>query len=119
MEAFEFVEGGFVGALGGIDAALEADEYRRALAERVAEGRVGVEPEDRFQCVLPNLGVDFGEAAELPVVADEGVEVVALFGGGGLETLQVFGGEGFEGGGVFAADDFGLGVDAGFEGVHG
>ena len=59
------------------------------------------------------------EAAELPVVADEDVDVVALFGADGVEAFEVFGGEGLEGGGVFAADDFGLSVDSGLEGVHG
>ena len=114
MEAFELVESGFVGALGGVDAALEADEDWGAFAEGVAEGRVIVELEGGFQCVLPDLGVDFGETAELPVVADEGVEVVALFGGGGVEAVDVFGSEGFESGGVFAADDVRFSVDAGF-----
>lgn len=38
---------------------------------------------------------------------------------GGLEAVEVLGGEGLEVGGFFAADDFGSGVDAGFQGIHG
>ena len=36
-----------------------------------------------------------------------------------MEAVDVFGSEGFESGGVFAADEVRLGVDAGFQGVHG
>ena len=35
-----------------------------------------------FHFVFPDLGVGFGEAAELPVVTDECIEVVTLLGGG-------------------------------------
>ena len=38
---------------------------------------------------------------------------------GGLEAVHILGGKGCEVGGFFAADDFGSGVDAGFQGIHG
>ena len=64
-------------------------------------------------------GIGGGEAAEEPGAADEGVDQVAGLGGGGLEADVVFGFEGFEVLGFFGEDDFGFGVDAGFEGVGG
>ena len=118
-KAFEFVEGGFVGALGGVDAALEADEGGGGNAESLAEGGFIVLAPRSFHFALPDFGVDFGQAAELPIVADEGVEVVTLLGRGGTEAPVVFGGEGGESAGVFATDNLRFGMDAGFEGVHG
>ena len=92
LETFELVEGVFVGALRGVHAALQADEGGGGAGEGLAEGRVFVGAEGGFHFVLPKLGIGFGETAELPVVTNEGVEVMALFGGGGVEALVVFGG---------------------------
>jgi hypothetical protein len=68
--------------------------------------------------VLPDLGLGFAEAAELPFGGDYGVDEVALLGGGGLKTLVIVKGEGFENVGVLARDDVGAGVNAGFEGIE-
>ena len=43
LEKLQLVEGAFVGALGGIDAALEAFESTLAEIEAVAEGGILVE----------------------------------------------------------------------------
>jgi hypothetical protein len=69
--------------------------------------------------VFPEFGVDVLQAAELPMVPDEDVDAEPLLGGGGLAFLVVEAGEGLEIGGIFAADDVGLSVDAGFQGIHG
>ena len=66
-----------------------------------------------------SCGLDGAEAAEEPFAIDEGVDEHALLGGGGTEAVVVFGVEFLESGVDFAADDLGVGVDAGFESVHG
>jgi hypothetical protein len=119
LELAQLVEGAFVGALGGVDAALEAFEGALAELVGVAEGVILVEAEGAFHFVLPNLGIDSGKTAELPVAADEGVDKEALLRRGGLEAVEVPGGEGVEVLGALAADDEGLGVDAGFQGILG
>jgi hypothetical protein len=68
--------------------------------------------------ISPELGFGAAEAAEGPFGVDQGVDEGALFGGVGLETVEIFGGEGCEVVGIFAGDDFGLGVDAGGEGIE-
>jgi hypothetical protein len=114
LEAAELLEGVVVVALGGVDAALETGELVGVLGEDVAEGDV-VDVDD----ALPELGFDGTEAAEEPLAVDEGVDEHALLGGGGAEAVVIFAGEFLEGGGEFAADELGLGVDAGLEGIHG
>ena len=91
-QTFELAERTLVRALGRVDAALETNEGAIAAGEGVAEGRVLVEGKSRIHLVFPNLGVGFGEAAELPVVTDEGIDIEALFGGGGAEAFEIFGG---------------------------
>ena len=90
-----------------------------AEVEGVAEGTTLGETHWRFHFVFPDLRVGFGETAELPVVADESVDIQALFRSGRLEASEVFGGEGLESGDVFAPDDFRLSVNAGFQRIHG
>jgi hypothetical protein len=119
LELPQLVEGALVGALGGVDAALEAFEVTVAVDEGVAEGGILVGIKEVLDGVFPDLGFHDGEAAELPVVADEGVDKETLLGGGGLEAVEVLGGEGVEVGGLLATDDEGLGVDAGFQGILG
>jgi hypothetical protein len=68
--------------------------------------------------ILPDLGLEFVEATDLPVGGYHDIHQEALHGGGGLEVVVVFEGEGFQDGGVFAGDDLGLSVDAGFEGME-
>jgi hypothetical protein len=82
------VESAFEGALGGVDAALEAFEVTGGVAEGVAKGGIFVGVEEAGDGVCPNLGVDFGEAAELPDVADEGVDEMALLGVAGWKRSR-------------------------------
>ena len=66
-----------------------------------------------------DLGFADAEAADEPLVVDEGIDEVALARRGGAEFGVVFGGEGVEIGGVLGADHDGFRMKAGFEGVHG
>jgi hypothetical protein len=68
--------------------------------------------------VLPELGLDAAEAAQLPIGGDERVDQATLGGIGRLVLVLILGSKGFEITGVFAGDDVGLGMDAGFEGVE-
>jgi len=68
--------------------------------------------------VLPELGLEFVEATDLPVGGYHDIHQEALHGGGGLEVVVVFEGEGFQDGGIFAGDDLGLSVNAGLEGIE-
>src|SRR5271157_3166236 len=69
--------------------------------------------------MIPDLGFAAVEAAGQPVAADDDIDVVALVLGDGLELGGVAVGEGLEFSGIFAIDDGGVGVDAGFEVIHG
>ena len=71
-----------------------------------------------LHCILPDLGLGFAEAAELPLGRYHGIEEETLLGGGGLKALVIVKGEGFEDVGVLARDDVGAGVNAGFEGIE-
>jgi hypothetical protein len=118
FQALEFFQGAVVGALGGIDAALEAGEGICAAAEGLAGWAVFFQGPGILHFAFEDLGVDSSKAAEQPFVVDEGIDEEAFFGGGGSPTLLVFGGEGFEIGGILAADDLRFGVNAGFGGVE-
>jgi hypothetical protein len=107
-----------VGAVGGVDAALET-------CEDVAVALVNVRHFEAFDgvvkaldVVLPELGFEGAETALEPLGSDESVDQGAHFGGGGLVAAVVFGGEESESRGVFAGDDLGLSVDAGFQGIE-
>jgi hypothetical protein len=65
------------------------------------------------------LALDSADAAEKPLAIDEGIDKHALFGCSGREALVVVVGEGFELRDGFAGDGLRLGIDAGFECVHG
>ena len=107
-----------VGALGGVDAALEVVEVFVVAVVDLGH----LEPFDRvveaLDVVLPELRFEGAEAALEPLGGDEGIDQGADFGSGGLVAVVVFGGEEREGRGVFAGDDLGLGVDAGFQGIE-
>jgi hypothetical protein len=107
-----------VGALGAIDAALEAAEGGLAAAEGLAGRAVLFQGPGILHFAFEDLGIDSSKAAEQPFVVDEGIDEEAFFGGGRKEALAIFPGEGFKGGGVFAADEVGFGVDAGLESIH-
>jgi hypothetical protein len=80
LEAFELVEGALVGALGRVNAALEPNEVAIAQNKGVTKGASLVEAIGGLHFVLPQLSFGQGEAPELPVVTDEGVDIVALLG---------------------------------------
>jgi hypothetical protein len=65
------------------------------------------------------LGFGVVEAAEGPLAADEVVDVEALFGVGGVVVEVALLDELLKFGEVLAGKEEGLGVDAGFEVVHG
>ena len=114
LQPLEQPEGVVVMALGHIDAPLKAGEFVTLLGVGLREGDV-----EDVGGVLPELGLDGAETAEELLTIDEGIDEHALLGGGGTEAAVIFGDELFECRGVFAADELRLGVDAGFECVHG
>ena len=88
----------------------------------MAEGSVFIEAAEGVfgfgDFIVPELGFDAAEAAELPIGIDEGVGEKAREGRGGLKLLVVAGGDGLQFGRIFAGDDLGFGVDAGFERIE-
>jgi hypothetical protein len=110
-----------VAALGGIDAALEAGERVDGASEDVAKGAFlpeAVPPLGVLQFGFPELGFDIAEPPQLPLSLDEGIDEEALLGRSRMEARVVVKSERFEGVGILAADDGGLGVDAGLQGVE-
>jgi hypothetical protein len=97
----EFGEGGGVGG-GGI-----------------SEGVCLVFVEDVIVLEGPHFGFDAVEAAEHPLAADEVVEEATGFGSGWVVALVVLVDEEIEVGEFLIGDEERLGVEAGFEGVHG
>jgi hypothetical protein len=69
--------------------------------------------------LVPELSFADAEAAAEPFSVDQGADEHTLFGVGGVEAVVVFGLEDFNVEGVFTADDLGVGVDAGLQGIHG
>jgi hypothetical protein len=102
-------EGAVVGALGGVNAALEAGEDIQLFFVGVAERRVAGGPELGFQPV---------QAPKLPIGVDQGIDEETFEGGGGLELLVIGLCERFEFGGVFAGNYLSLRVNSGFQSVE-
>jgi hypothetical protein len=118
LKAAQFLESTIVRALGGIDAALQADAMVAGAEAGKAE-RIGLFiVADAIGVIPPKLGFDCAEAAELPLGADQFVDEEAGDGSGGLELLMIFGDQAFEFVGIFAGNDHGAGMDAGLEGVE-
>ena len=122
-EALQLSEGAVVGALGGIDAALEAGEAIIDTAIDVADGRVLIQfGEDgfasAFDFVGPQLGFEAGKALEEPIGADERIDEETFEEGGGGPIVVIAGGDGFEFRRIFAGDDLGLRVNPGFERIE-
>lgn len=115
LETLEFAEGVAVVAVGAVDAALETGEEFVVLVDGLGEFDIFSGLVDAFGAFFPELGFADAEAAEEPLVVDEGVDEHALLGCGGVEAVVIFGGEDLEVGGAFAVDDLGFGVDSGFE----
>ena len=118
LGVFDGIEGAQVGAVDSVHAALEADEVVAAAREGLSQREIFLGMPDFLGFVLPELGFGDAQAALEPVVEDQRVDQGAELGGVGEEAVVVFGGEGIEGMGVFAADDLGLGVNAGFQGIE-
>jgi hypothetical protein len=124
----EFGQDGAGGALQGVEAGLEAGETYFEGVEGVGEGVLALQdhetvlPFEVIVAFLEVVGVEVGfgeaEAADEPLVVDEGIDEIALAWGNGVELGVVFGGELGEGFGVFAADDVGFGMEAGLESVQ-
>ena len=118
LQALQLGERFFIGAFGQSDAALEAAEGLVAGDEGFAEGRafgaIGA-----YGVVFPELSFGAEEAAQDPFVAEEVVNLEALLGSGGLETFEVLVLELGELAAVLAGDELGLGIQAGFQSVHG
>jgi len=119
LEQAQRVEVAMEIAVGGVHAALEAAQLGAGIGVGLADdggvgeiGAIGDLGKDDF---------DFGlaEAAEQGLSVCEAVDQGALFGSAGVVVLGPLGGEGGAFGGVFPGEDFGLGVDAGFQGIHG
>jgi hypothetical protein len=118
LEFLQFPTGEEAGALDVTLAALEAEERLGAMIPGAAEFAAGHGCGVTFQAVFPVLGVDALHAAELPVIADEDVDVELFLDGGGLAFLVIGIGEAQQVGGIFTADEVGARVDAGFQGIH-
>jgi hypothetical protein len=118
LDLLEGHEGAMVGALDGVDAALEAAEYFVIAVVDLGH----LEPLDRvveaLDVELEELRFEGAEAALEPLGGDEDIDQSADFGGGGLVAAVIFGGEELKGRGVLAGDDLGLSVNAGFEGIE-
>jgi len=113
-------KGAGIGALGGIDTALQASEDVHLADEGKAQGTIFLDIPgfaDRIGFVEPELGFDGAEAAELPLGVYQGIDEEAGKRCGGLELVMVLSGEGFELGRIFAGNDHGLGVNTGFHGI--
>jgi len=108
-----------VGAAGSIDAPLELGEDARVVVAGVSEGQgfggVGV----LLVLVLPELGFGSAEAAKSPLAVDKLIDEEASFGGVGAVVLVILVDELVEVGLILGGENEGIGVDAGFEGVHG
>jgi hypothetical protein len=115
----EVLQGLTGGAAGALDAPLELGEGFAAAGGRLTEGVLRVGTVVFLMVVGPDLGFGGTQAALKPLAIYKVVDEGAGFGGGGIVALVVFVDELLEVGEFFGGKDKGLGVDAGFEGVHG
>jgi hypothetical protein len=118
LECLELGEGVFIGLFHEGDAAVEAHEFGMGVVEGFAEGDA-VETGGAGGVEFPEVGFGAEEATEHPLVADEGIDLEALFGGAGLEAGEIFDLEAVEIGALLAVAELGIGVEAGFESVLG
>ena len=100
------------------DTAVQTHENVAGGAKSLAQGNTfGAAGADGV--VLPQLRLDAKEAAEEPLVAEEGVDEETLVGAAGEEASEVLVLEFGELLAALADDEGGIGVEAGFEGVLG
>jgi hypothetical protein len=112
-------EGLFEGTAGSVDAAPEIVQI--VVAAEVSDGnrRLLIDLKSVAKNARQELAFDGAEAAEQPLVGDEGIDQATLFGSGGGEALVVLGGERVELLGILGREDhFGFSVDAGFQGIE-
>jgi hypothetical protein len=119
LEPFEGEEGAVPGTARGVEAVLKLGEGVGVAGGGAAERELLLVAILVLILVAPGLGFGFIEAAEGPFAADEIVDEGALGGVGGVEEEVALLGELMEVVGVLAGKDEGLGVEAGFEAVHG
>jgi len=115
----EGFEGAIAGAASGIGTVLEFGEGGGVLAGRLPERVVLFYAIGVLLLVGPHLGFDAVEAAEYPLTADEVVKEAAGFGGGWVVALVILIDEELEVGEFLVGEEEGLGVETGFQGVHG
>jgi hypothetical protein len=116
---FEGLETAVDGSTGGVEAVLEFRESVGVDGGGLSEGvLLGAGPA-LLLLIFPGLGFGGAETAEGPLAGDEIVDQEAGFRGGGLVVPVILFDELFEIGEFLGGEDEGLGVDAGFEGVHG
>jgi hypothetical protein len=121
LEAGEFFHGGLVCFFDRGDGAMEAGEDSAGLGVSLAElGLAGAVAE--ADLVFPQMGLDAMIAAEEPFVANQVIDLEALFRGSGGELAEIFVlklGEFFA---RFSEDELRIGIEAGsqggFGGVH-
>jgi hypothetical protein len=107
---------------GGVEASADGVEGRDGAADFCGFGEedfahvAGVVLDE---AVFPDGGVDAGVAAAEPFEPDEGVDEGGFFRDGWGEAGVEGGGEFGVLGWIFEADDFGFGVNVGFQGVLG
>jgi hypothetical protein len=118
LDALQFLDGLEPEAAGVIDTALEAGLGVGSVVEGLAGGAVGAGVISVFDGVDQDFGIDSGEAAEKPGIADDVVDQEAFDDGLWLAILVEALGEGDESGGILAGDDGRLSVDTRFERVH-
>jgi hypothetical protein len=119
MELLEVLKGLPRGATGALDAPLELGEGFAAAGGGLTERVLRVGPVVFLMVVGPDLGFGGTQAALEPFSVNEVVHEGPGFGGSGVVTLVVFADELLEVGEVLRGKDEGLGVNAGFEGIHG
>jgi hypothetical protein len=118
-ELLEVLKGLAGGAARTLDAPLKLGEGFAAAGGGLTERVLGVGLEVFLMVEGPELSFGGTQAALEPLAVDEVVHEGSGFGGGGIVGVVVFVDQLFEIGEFFGREEKGLGVDAGFEGVHG
>ncbi len=103
----EFFQGAVIGALGGIQTAVQTVEAFGFRGLGALEG-----------ALIPDHRHDLAETAKFPVGGDEGVDEADFGRGSRQELAAVVFGKGLEFGGIFTGDDLGFGVNAGFQSIE-
>jgi hypothetical protein len=116
---FEGLESAVDGSAGGVEAVLEFGEGVGVDGGGLSEGvLLGAGPA-LLLLIFPSLSFGGAETAEGPLAGNEIVDEEAGLRGGWLVVPVILFDELFEIGESLGGEDEGLGVDAGFEGVHG